>query len=31
MSLNQVDENLVAEAESYIRRHRLIELFEVRF
>ncbi len=29
MSLNQVDEKMVQEAEEYIKKHRLTELFEV--
>jgi hypothetical protein len=29
MSLNQVDEKMVQDADEYIKKHRLIELFEV--
>lgn len=29
MNLNQVDNKLLKEADEYIRKHRLIELFEV--
>jgi hypothetical protein len=30
MSLNQIDPKLLKEADDYIRKHRLIELFEVK-
>ena len=29
--LKQVDNELLSEADKYIRQHRLIELFEVAF